>query len=249
MKTEWDYTNLANAYLKRPDYSPTAIDGMLAIAKCEDGARVCDVGAGVAHLTLMLASHNCSVDAIEPNDAMRKNGIERTLDLSNVTWHEGTGEETGQDGKCFDLVTFGSSFNVCNRPKALIESSRILKDSSWFACMWNHRDLSDPIQSEIENIIRKRIPNYGYGVRREDQTVEIKKCGLFSPVLHLSAEVIHQQTRDECLVAWESHATLERQAGSSFDLIIQDIDRFLSQLEGEIISIPYTTKLWMAQKK
>lgn len=25
MKTEWDYTNLAEAYLKRPDYSSDAI--------------------------------------------------------------------------------------------------------------------------------------------------------------------------------------------------------------------------------
>lgn len=26
MKTEWDYTNLADAYLKRPDYAQTAIE-------------------------------------------------------------------------------------------------------------------------------------------------------------------------------------------------------------------------------
>ena len=29
MKTEWDYTNLADAYLKRPDYAPEAIKKML----------------------------------------------------------------------------------------------------------------------------------------------------------------------------------------------------------------------------
>ena len=29
MKTEWDYTELAAAYLKRPDYAQTAIDKML----------------------------------------------------------------------------------------------------------------------------------------------------------------------------------------------------------------------------
>ena len=28
MKTNWDYTNLADAYLKRPEYSNTAIDAM-----------------------------------------------------------------------------------------------------------------------------------------------------------------------------------------------------------------------------
>ena len=32
MKTEWDYTNLADAYLKRPDYAQNAIDKMIAQA-------------------------------------------------------------------------------------------------------------------------------------------------------------------------------------------------------------------------
>ena len=35
MKTEWDYTTLADAYLKRPDYADAAIDAMLSIAGAE----------------------------------------------------------------------------------------------------------------------------------------------------------------------------------------------------------------------
>lgn len=31
MKTEWDYTNLAEAYLKRPEYAKEAIDKMFQI--------------------------------------------------------------------------------------------------------------------------------------------------------------------------------------------------------------------------
>tara|TARA_B100001057_G_scaffold166183_1_gene166867 strand:+ start:352 stop:516 length:165 start_codon:yes stop_codon:yes gene_type:complete len=50
MKTEWNYTSLADAYLKRPDYSDSAIDAMLKIAEVSKGASICDVGAGVAHL-------------------------------------------------------------------------------------------------------------------------------------------------------------------------------------------------------
>lgn len=33
MKTEWDYTNLAEAYLKRPEYAPEAIKKMFEITK------------------------------------------------------------------------------------------------------------------------------------------------------------------------------------------------------------------------
>jgi len=247
MKTEWDYTALADAYLKRPDYSDAAIDAMLSIAGVEKGDSVCDVGAGVAHLTLMLAYRGLNVVAVEPNKAMRSNGIKRTKELSNVQWYEGTGENTGQDEKNFDMVTFGSSFNVCDRQKALKETARILKPRGWFACMWNHRQLEDPVQSEIESIIKKKVPDYSYGSRRENQTEVIDASGLFGPVIHLNSIVVHEQPITECIEAWRSHATLKRQAKELFNDVIKEIEYYLSSLGVDAIQIPYSTNIWLAQ--
>ncbi len=227
MKTEWDYTTLADAYLKRPDYSNDAIDAMLSIAGAEKGDHVCDVGAGVAHLTLMLAARGLDVVAVEPNDAMRDNGIRRTENLANVRWHEGAGEATGQADAAFNMVTFGSSFNVCDRQAALKETTRILKPRGWFACMWNYRQLDDPVQSKIETIIKERVPRYGYGTRREDQTAEIDASGLFGSVVHLDSGVVHRQSVTECVEAWRSHATLERQAGGAFPQVVEAISSYL----------------------
>ncbi|MBK5417400.1 class I SAM-dependent methyltransferase [Pseudomonas sp. TH31] len=247
MKTEWDYSTLADAYLKRPDYADAAIDAMLSIAGAERGDKFCDVGAGVAHLTLMLAARDLDVVAVEPNDAMRANGIKRTVDLTNVRWHEGTGEATGQTSEAFDMVTFGSSFNVCDRQQALKETARILNPGGWFACMWNHRYLEDPIQARIEAIIKDRVQGYGYGTRREDQTAVIDASALFGPVVHLDARVIHEQTIEECLEAWRSHATLERQAGAKFHEVISAIEDYLRSLDTASIQIPYSTNIWVAQ--
>ncbi|MBF0295369.1 MAG: class I SAM-dependent methyltransferase [Magnetococcales bacterium] len=247
MKTEWDYTTLADAYLKRPDYADAAIDAMLAIAGIAGGAPVCDVGAGVAHLTLMLAARGLRVTAVEPNDAMRANGMRRTSGLAGVRWCEGSGEATGQEERAFSMVTFGSSFNVCDRPAALRETARILAPNGWFACMWNHRQLDDPIQSAIESIIKQRVQNYGYGTRREDQTEVIDASGRFGPVVHLDARVMHEQTIEECVEAWRSHATLQRQAGEAFAPVIAAIEDHLRSLGQPVIRIPYTTNIWVAR--
>ena len=220
---------------------------MLAIAGAEKGDRFCDVGAGVAHLTLMLAARGLDVTAVEPNDAMRVNGIKRTEALPNVRWHEGTGEQTGQTAHAFDMVTFGSSFNVCERPPALKETARILKPHGWFSCMWNHRQLDDPIQAKIESIIKERVAGYGYGTRREDQTAIIDASGLFGPVVHLDSRVIHEQTIAECVEAWRSHATLERQAGATFGSVVAAIEEYLVSLKTSSIQIPYSTNIWLAQ--
>ncbi|MBF0153856.1 MAG: methyltransferase domain-containing protein [Magnetococcales bacterium] len=247
MKTEWDYSNLAQAYLKRPDYAASAMDELVARAGCRAGAEVCDVGAGVAHLTLQLASRGLLVQAVEPNDAMRTLGRQQTAHLPQVQWSEGSGEQTGQPSARFELVTFGSSFNVTDRPAALRESHRILKKGGWFAALWNHRDLDDPFQMAIEQIIRRSIPDYDYGTRRQDQTDVIQASGLFGEVVTIEGSVVHAQTPEDLVEAWRSHATLQRQAGDHLPTIIQAIEKLVRDSGKTSIPIPYTTRIWMAQ--
>ena len=178
---------------------------------------------------------------------MRENGIKRTSDYKNVTWFEGVGEHTGQPADTFDLVTFGSSFNVTDRQDALKESQRILKQNGWFACMWNRRDLSDPIQQEIENIIKSYIKNYSYGTRREDQTEIIKASGRFDNIQPFGGRVIHSVLIADVIEGWHSHATLLRQAGDNFSKIIKDISDMLKSLNKSAIDVPYQTQGWMAR--
>ncbi|MCR5508187.1 MAG: methyltransferase domain-containing protein [Lachnospiraceae bacterium] len=249
MKTEWDYTNLADAYLKRPDYAQEAIDKMLTIAGVKEGDKVCDVGAGVAHLTLMLAAKGLQVCAVEPNDAMRANGIKRTREFSNVAWFEGVGEDTRQPEKTFKLVTFGSSFNVTDRQLTLKECHRILVPNGYFACMWNHRVLTDPLQEKIENIIKNNIPGYSYGTRREDQTEEIEKSGLFDNIVRFEGRVVHKVPASDIVDGWRSHATVERQAGDKFDQIIREIEELILSAGSDNIDVPYVTRVWMARAK
>lgn len=249
MKTEWDYTNLAEAYLQRPDYAPSAIAQMLATAGVKSGDPACDVGAGAAHLTLELAKFGLKVCAVEPNDAMRSNGIKRTTQYPNVTWFEGVGENTGMDADAFALVTFGSSFNVCDRQLALVETNRILRSAGWFACMWNHRDLQNPIQQEIEQIIKRNIPDYSYGTRREDQTEVINASGLFKEVKYLEGTVEHQIPAENLIEGWKSHGTVYRQSPEVFNKIITEISDYIHGLHQETIAVPYTTRIWMAQSK
>jgi hypothetical protein len=65
---------------------------------------------------------------------------------------------------------------------------------------------------------------------------------------------MHQQAVEECVEAWRSHATLERQAGSAF---LQVVGAIAAYLDSEVsgggrnghIEIPYRTHIWVAQLK
>ena len=113
--------------------------------------------------------------------------------------------------------------------------------------MWNHRNLQDPIQAKIEDIIHNHIPEYGYGKRRENQTPIIEASGLFQEIFQIEGQIEHQQTVSECVTAWRSHATLQRQAGESFSHVITDIEDYLTNLNTTHMMIPYTTRIWFAQ--
>ena len=247
-KVTWDYTEHASHYDKRADYSSDAIEDLLKAIDCRPSKPVADIGAGTGKLTKELLKHGLSVRSVEPNEAMRAIGIQNTKGKS-ATWSIGTGEATGLLTGSVYAVFFGSSFNVVDQRLTLSEVSRILVPNGWFACMWNHRDLDDPIQQRIESIIKSSIPSYSYGSRREDPTDVIDKSGYFSATRSIEGNFTWKMPRADVVTAWKSHATLKREAGSDllFDSIIQQIADYLDGLP-KVIDVPYTTRIYFAQK-
>lgn len=241
---KWDYTSLAKHYGSRPNYAAEAIDRMCKLTGVGTGSLVCDVGAGTGHLTKLLLARGFQVTAVEPNEAMREIGESLTAG-KNVVWRYGTGEDIGAVDNTFDLVTYGSSFNTTNRAVALKETSRVLKPGRWFACMWNHRVLTDPLQAEVEGLIKATITGYDYGTRREDQTDTIASSGLFDTPVFVEANFTADIAAADYVDAWRSHATLQKQAGDKFADIIKGIEQIVSGKA--ILTVPYMTRLWTAQ--
>lgn len=244
---EWNYSSLAESYVDRPGYAEEAIAEMLRRAQVQCGDRVCDMGAGVGHMTIPLLQAGLRVDAVEPNREMRRLGRSRTTNWDGVNWFEATAEESGLDDLAYRLICFGSSFNVCDRARALQEAARILGPDGWFACAWNHRRLDQPIQVEIEGLIKSRLPDFAYGKRREDQTKVIEASGLFEPAAHFTRPVTHELDSEKWVNAWRSHATLERQAGDKFDGLIEEISDLVTSKP--TIRVDYVTSFWMARKR
>jgi SAM-dependent methyltransferase len=161
-----------------------------------------------------------------------------------VTWIKGVGENTGLPESSFHAVFFGSSFNVLDQKAALAEVARILVPEGYFACMWNHRDLNDLLQSEIEAIIRQMVPDYSYGSRREDPVGIINESKTFGPVGYLERTFKVTMASNVFLEGWKSHATLERQAGPKFSSVLERIQELL--MNHEVVQVPYSTRIWFA---
>jgi SAM-dependent methyltransferase len=249
VKVDWDYTHLAAAYRHRPPYAPAAIDAIVATTGIGPGDPVCDVGAGTGHLSVEWLARGLRVTAVEPNDAMRAEGEGRTGESADIHWHAAAAEDTGQPANRFRLVSFGSSFNVVRQAEALTEAHRVLRNDGWFSCLWNHRDLDDPLQAAIEDLIHRAIPTYAYGARREDPTAVIEASGLFDSPERLEAPVTHIMPVAQFAEGWRSHATLQRQAGDRFEALVDSIGQLLTREAGRDITVPYVTRVWVARRR
>ena len=221
--------------------------------KCK-GLSVADIGAGTGNLSIMLLERGCEVVAVEPNDAMREIGQERTKDsryMHHIQWKCAGGLDTGLESHAYDWVTFGSSFNVLDRDKALIETHRILKKGGLFSCMWNHRDLNDPIQEIAEEVILSIIPHYTRGVRRESQREKIEQHkDLFEHIIYIEEDFTFHQSIESYIRAWRSvknpYWDLETQEGEElFEKIAYSLRHSLPSEFG----IKYTTRAWSARAK
>jgi SAM-dependent methyltransferase len=247
MKTDldWDYTSLADAYVHRPGYAPDAIAAALAAAEIGPGDPALDLGAGAGHLTFDLAGHGLQVTALEPNARMRAHGVARTRRLENVNWVDARMEDTGLPASAFALTSYGSSFGVADQSATLKEAARLLRPGGSILVVFNHRDLDDPLQAEIEAFIHAEVPAYRYGPRREDQASWIEASGLFGRVRRIEARVLHPADAG-WVRAWSSHATLQRQAGDRFDAIVRGIAELAERRPDAMV--PYVTRAWVARR-
>lgn len=247
MRVEWDYSGRVAAYTKRPGYAPEALVSCPVIRDLRPGARICDVGAGTGNLTVRLAASDRRVVALEPNAEMRAAGRARVG--GRAFWVAGYAEEAPFPSSMFDLVAFGSSLNVTDTRRALLEAARVLRPGGGLVCVWNHRRLDDPWQRRIEEVIRRQVPSFEYGSRRSDPTPQIDATGCFGPVMPLEHPFVARRSTTDWLEAWRSHLTLARQAGARFGAVLEEIEDVLREVGDESLDVPYVTRLWFCRRR
>lgn len=244
-----DFTQLAAEYVNRAGYSLTLLNYISAyIGAKKPGFMVADVGAGTGKLTENLIALGFRGYAVEPNDAMRSEGL-RIVGSDRFTWMAGSGEATTLPDNSVDWVLMASSFHWTRPEQALPEFHRVLKPNGHLTVLWNPRDLErSELHQRIERRIHEMVPDLkrvSSGSKAYTQGIEgiLLEGGLFQDIVHLDAPHSEVMTKDRYLGAWRSVNDIQAQAGPG---LFQDI---LAMIENEIdgldqIAVPYRTRAW-----
>jgi SAM-dependent methyltransferase len=173
------FASAAEVYERaRPSYPHEAVDWLVAETVLGPGKTVVDLGAGTGKLTRLLVPTGARVVAVEPIAEMRAH-------IAGAELLDGTAEELPLQDGSVDLVTAAQAFHWFDHERALPEIHRVLRNGGSLALVWNMRDLDDPVQRGVEDLLRplreeapaqllgawreplERSPLFGPGVRRE----------------------------------------------------------------------------------
>lgn len=250
-----DFTQLAKHYHNRPAYSARLLEKLIKCIndrnKSIDSINVVEVGAGTGKLTKMLANFSLNVVAVEPNDAMREEGIKYTQN-TKVKWQKGSGEDSGVESGVADWVIMASSFHWTDPNKSLPEFARILKDGGYFSALWNPRDIKKgSIFAEIEEEIRNIVPELNRvssGEQNAKNWSEIlESTGHFKDGFYMECSYTEMMDKSRYMGAWHSVNDIQAQAGSQrWQQILSMIESKIQHMQ--IIEIPYTIKAWSVKK-
>lgn len=242
---DWDYTELASTYDLRPDYAPNLVRQALSRIGCQAGDAALDVGAGTGKLTALLCDHGLDLTALEPNDRMREIALSKGLG-QRARWLAGCGEALPVADQSCALVAFGSSFNVLPAQVALAECARVLRPGGHWLAIWNHRDLDDPLQKDVEGLIRGHLPDYDPGRRRRSPEPDLQAHGGWHALQAQEEHFVVDIPAEDWLAAWQSHATLSRQAGAKRPVILAELRRLVGTARS--LRVPYFSHLWTAHR-
>jgi SAM-dependent methyltransferase len=139
---------------------------------------VLDLGAGTGKLTRQLLRTGARVLAVEPIEAMR---LELERSVPDAESLSGTAEAIPLGDATVDAVAAGQAYHWFDPRRALPELHRVLRPAGGVALLWNSRDLKDPLQAALEELLRAAK---GDAVARVagDPHEDFARSGLFTPI-------------------------------------------------------------------
>jgi ubiquinone/menaquinone biosynthesis C-methylase UbiE len=237
------FSAAADAYERgRPGYPREAMAWIAERLGIGPGRDILDLAAGTGKLTRALVPFGGRVIAIEPIDEMREHLFAA---LPDIEAFDGTAESIPLPDGSVDAVTCGQAFHWFRVEEALREIHRVLRPGGALALVWNVRDLSDPLQARVQEILAP----HGEDVRshRDIEPAELLAGDLFGPVEHRSWPYVQQLSRAHLV---------DRISSTSYIAILDPdaraevLSQVLEAAEGlpEPITIPYTTDVYIADR-
>jgi ubiquinone/menaquinone biosynthesis C-methylase UbiE len=160
---------------RRPGYQPEVVAWLVEQFGIGPGTTVVDLAAGTGKLTRELVPTGARVIAVEPLDEMREQ-LEAVVPGAEAL--AGSAEELPLEDESVDAITIASAMHWFDPDRAIPELHRVLRPGGGFGVIGQGRDLSQPLQQAVQEIVGRYLPDASeFGVWRR----RVVESGLFRP--------------------------------------------------------------------
>jgi SAM-dependent methyltransferase len=227
----------------RPSYPDDAVAWLVEQAAIGPPSTVVDVGAGTGKLTRLLVATGARVLAVEPLGEMR-NRLRELVPRAEAL--DGTAEALPLGDSSVDAITVAQAFHWFDPTRALPELHRVLRPGGALVLIWNSRDLDDPLQRGLEDLLtpyRNELIAQSYGVWRPP----LDESPLFAPLREARFPYAQQLTAD---------GLVERAESTSFVAALPEDERLvllgrvraLADGLDEPFDFNYVTEVYLARR-
>lgn len=242
------FTGKINEYVKyRPSYPREIINLIIMNCSLSSSSRIADIGSGTGIFSRLLLEASLSVTGIEPNDEMRSASKVLLSHYEHFDCIDGYAENTNLQNKSVDLITAAQAFHWFKGNETKAEFKRILRENGKVALIWNQRDIGEPIQSELNNILDKSVPDHRGHAHHESDVEETLQ--FFEPAAISSWEVDHFQTLslDGFIGRIKSASYCPTSNSQEFVSLSEELASLFFKYENRgSIKFPYKTKLYIS---
>ena len=241
------FDGAAAAYERgRPSYPAEAVAVLAERLAIGPGRTVADVGAGTGKLTRLLVPLGAQVIAVEPIAGMRG---QLASQVAGVEIREGTAEALPFDDGSVDAVTVAQAFHWFDGAAALTEFHRVLRAGGGVGLIWNRRDIEDPIQRALYEIIqryREGEPDYLKGGWRRAFDGDAGR--LFTPLERHQVPHLQELDEDGVIDRTVSVSVVAAQPAGERARVGEEIRRLLAGAPRPV-PLRYVTEVFVCSKR
>ena len=234
------FASAADVYERaRPSYPRESVTWVAERAGLGPGRTVVDVGAGTGKLTRLLVATGARVIAVEPVAEMRAK-------LAGIEALDGTAEQIPLPDATADVITVAQAFHWFDHDRALPELHRVLRPGGCLALFWNVRDLDDPLQRGIDELL---APHRGALIAQREGAWRrpLEQSPLFGPVEKRSFRYAQQFTvEDLCDRVASTSFVAAMPPGEREELLVRV--RALTRGLAEPFAFPYDTEVQLTPR-
>lgn len=249
MNTVERFSNRVENYIKyRPGYPPETIRLFQEMMRMRPDHVVADIGSGPGISAKLFLENGNTVNAVEPNDAMRAAAEEILHEFPNFKSVKGTAEATTLPEASVDFVISAQAFHWFDSERAAIEFRRILRPDGYVALIWNERQLdSTPFLREYEQFLLRYSTDYS-AVRHENVTADNLRDFLGEDMSVATFRNVQVFDFDGLKGRLLSSSYMPGETGPDFDRMIAELrELFARHQEKDRIEVLYDTNIYYAQ--